>query len=188
MITRLLTFCNRVPRSLFTASRRVFVGLLPVLLLPACFAIAQSAGQENHVLQADECGDPGQISQIYKVCAGRVVEVPDGDSLVIDLRGCEVKEVGQGVSDGQGSGKTLVQLVCLEAPPLSDPVGRIARENLADRLLGKVVKALDPTGAVRIRGEIWSARSSADGSIPVGAAVKVDQVDGLTLVVSENGR
>jgi membrane-bound serine protease (ClpP class) len=40
---------------------------------------------------------------------------------------------------------------------------------------------LDPSGRVRVRGEIWNARSAAP--VPEGAPVRIQAVDGLTLVV-----
>ena len=46
---------------------------------------------------------------------------------------------------------------------------------------GEVVEACDPTGRVRVRGELWNARSGQ----PLGAGrlVRVTAVDGLTLEV-----
>jgi membrane-bound serine protease (ClpP class) len=41
--------------------------------------------------------------------------------------------------------------------------------------------ALDPAGRVRVRGEIWNARSSAP--VADGAAVRIEGVEGLTLLV-----
>jgi membrane protein implicated in regulation of membrane protease activity len=40
---------------------------------------------------------------------------------------------------------------------------------------------LDPAGRVRVRGEIWNARASSP--VPDGAAVRIQAVEGLTLVV-----
>jgi membrane-bound serine protease (ClpP class) len=54
----------------------------------------------------------------------------------------------------------------------------------AEGLLGEraeVIQELAPNGRVRLRGEIWSARS--DTAAAVGEAVRVADVDGLTLVV-----
>src|SRR5688572_19142127 len=54
----------------------------------------------------------------------------------------------------------------------------------AEGLVGEsaeVVEACDPSGRVRLRGEIWQARSSFPG--PVGEGVRVTGVEGLTLVV-----
>ena len=47
---------------------------------------------------------------------------------------------------------------------------------------GKVVMPCRPSGTVRVRGELWEARCA--GGADIGATVRVDAVDGLTLVVS----
>ena len=46
---------------------------------------------------------------------------------------------------------------------------------------GEVIEACDPDGRVRLRGEIWRARSSSLAA--VGEHVEVTDVDGLTLEV-----
>ena len=54
----------------------------------------------------------------------------------------------------------------------------------AEGLVGEraeVVEAISPTGRVRVRGELWSARSSRP-AIP-GQQVRITSVDGLTLEV-----
>jgi membrane-bound serine protease (ClpP class) len=48
-----------------------------------------------------------------------------------------------------------------------------------------VVEALDPTGRVRLRGEIWHARGAENAT--VGERVRVTGVDGLTLEVDRDG-
>jgi membrane-bound serine protease (ClpP class) len=47
---------------------------------------------------------------------------------------------------------------------------------------GEVVASLKPAGTVRVRGEVWSARSK-EGTIAGGERVKIDHVDGVVLVV-----
>jgi len=49
---------------------------------------------------------------------------------------------------------------------------------------GTVRRALDPDGSVFIRGEYWNA-SSVEGSLPVGATVCVDRIEGSRLYVRE---
>lgn len=49
-------------------------------------------------------------------------------------------------------------------------------------MTGTTVSVLDPTGQVRIRGEIWNA-SSAEGTIETGTDVRVVGRKGLTLIV-----
>lgn len=55
----------------------------------------------------------------------------------------------------------------------------------AEGLIGEraeVVAACDPTGRVRLRGELWRAR--ADRPVRAGDQVRVTGVDGLTLEVA----
>jgi membrane-bound serine protease (ClpP class) len=47
--------------------------------------------------------------------------------------------------------------------------------------LGTTVTRLEPTGTVRVRGTLWTARSSIP--IDVGEAIRVVRVDGLKLTV-----
>ena len=49
---------------------------------------------------------------------------------------------------------------------------------------GKVVSPLVPEGLVRIKGELWVAKS-ADGELDTGVEVTVVEQDGLKLVVRE---
>ena len=50
-------------------------------------------------------------------------------------------------------------------------------------LKGTVLGRLNPEGTVRVRGQTWKARSDLPQPIPSGAAVRVVQQQGLTLVV-----
>ncbi len=45
---------------------------------------------------------------------------------------------------------------------------------------------LNPKGQVLIKGEVWSARSADDSTIPVGTKVKVVRVSGLTIIVEKS--
>jgi membrane-bound serine protease (ClpP class) len=59
----------------------------------------------------------------------------------------------------------------------------------AEGLIGtraEVIETCEPSGRVRLRGEIWHARCPAGAS--VGERVKVTGVDGLTLEVERNGK
>ena len=47
---------------------------------------------------------------------------------------------------------------------------------------GEVIVRCAPVGRVRLRGEIWNARS--EEPVEPGEAVRVEAVDGLTLVVA----
>lgn len=58
----------------------------------------------------------------------------------------------------------------------------------ADTLIGEegvVTEALDPTGQVRVRGEVWAAKldDGATGPAAVGTSVVVWEIRGLTIVV-----
>jgi membrane protein implicated in regulation of membrane protease activity len=50
---------------------------------------------------------------------------------------------------------------------------------------GEVIVRCAPLGRVRLRGEIWNARS--EEPVERGAEVRVEAVDGLTLVVASPG-
>lgn len=66
---------------------------------------------------------------------------------------------------------------------------RLKKTTGAEAMIGaraKVVSSCRPEGTVRLKGELWQAR--CDGGADAGAAVRVQSVDGLTLVVSANGR
>src|SRR5215210_472177 len=55
----------------------------------------------------------------------------------------------------------------------------------AEGMVGARGTAIEPvadrTGRIRVRGEIWAARAAS--AVPAGAAVRVVQVDGLSLEV-----
>jgi membrane-bound serine protease (ClpP class) len=54
----------------------------------------------------------------------------------------------------------------------------------AEALVGEsveVVQACDPSGRVRVRGELWNARAAAP--LGVGEVARVTAVDGLTLEI-----
>jgi membrane-bound serine protease (ClpP class) len=57
---------------------------------------------------------------------------------------------------------------------------RTGVENLVGSV-GEVVEPLQPVGQVRVLGELWQARASDE--LGRGSAVRVVDVDGLTLVV-----
>jgi len=60
-----------------------------------------------------------------------------------------------------------------------------------EAMVGHVAVAmtpLAPTGQVEVRGEIWNARlTSGMETVPAGAEVRVESVDGLTLMVASRG-
>jgi membrane-bound serine protease (ClpP class) len=50
----------------------------------------------------------------------------------------------------------------------------------------EVIETCDPTGRVRLRGELWRARCTSRAE--VGDRVTITGVDGLTLEVERNGK
>jgi membrane-bound ClpP family serine protease len=52
-----------------------------------------------------------------------------------------------------------------------------------DGATGRVVEPCDPVGSVRVRGEVWSARTAAGGTIAHDAAIRVVGRDRLVLLV-----
>ena len=60
-----------------------------------------------------------------------------------------------------------------------------------EAMVGHVAVAmtpLAPTGQVEVRGEIWNARlASGMETVPAGAEVRDESVDGLTLMVASRG-
>ncbi|UMZ72593.1 NfeD family protein [Natranaerofaba carboxydovora] len=53
---------------------------------------------------------------------------------------------------------------------------------------GKVIKELAPEGLVKIRGELWRARSKSGEIIPIDVEVTVKEEDGIVLVVDKIGK
>ena len=62
----------------------------------------------------------------------------------------------------------------------------------ADRVIGREavvteeINNLKGQGAVAVGGVVWTARSTADASIPAGAVVRVERIEGVKLFVQEN--
>ena len=58
----------------------------------------------------------------------------------------------------------------------------------AEAMIGQeaeVVAACHPAGKVRVQGELWDAR--CDEGADVGESVRIESLEGLTLVVSRSG-
>ena len=59
-----------------------------------------------------------------------------------------------------------------------------------EELVGRdaeVREPLDPVGTIWVEGALWKARVEGDGSVAIGNRVKIESVDGLTLLVSPLG-
>ena len=61
----------------------------------------------------------------------------------------------------------------------------------ADRVIGMdgiLTEAIDPiagTGAVKVDGKVWTARSEAGKAIPEGTLVTVERIEGVRAIVAE---
>jgi membrane protein implicated in regulation of membrane protease activity len=67
--------------------------------------------------------------------------------------------------------------------PRRDPIPTGAEGLVGER--GEVIVRCAPVGRVRLRGEIWNARS--EEPLELDEQVRVEAVDGLTLVVARAG-
>ncbi len=67
-----------------------------------------------------------------------MAEVVDGDTLVVDIHVREIEFDGVTYTSPR-SGETTVQLACLAAPPVTEPIGMESKERLSARLLGREV-------------------------------------------------
>ncbi len=108
--------------------------LAATLLLVAVLAMAQQA---RAATAADPCGDPATVSNAYEAHFGRVQEVLDAVTLVVEVApeppgsqrfpGCAV-----------GSCRARIRLVALD-PPLNPQAAAAARQALAAAVLGEDV-------------------------------------------------
>ena len=62
----------------------------------------------------------------------------------------------------------------------------------ADRIIGQIAVVTEPidnvleTGAVKINGKIWTARSTTDAQIAIGTRVTVVEIRGVKAIVKPN--
>lgn len=87
----------------------------------------------------------------------------------------------------------VVAIVCIAATrPLArrfkNRHGDVATN--CDRYIGKVaevivdVNNIEAVGQVRVEGSVWSAKSTTDDILPVGTKVKVNNIEGVKMVVT----
>jgi membrane-bound serine protease (ClpP class) len=76
-------------------------------------------------------------------------------------------------------GALLIFMVYIFLPQLKKPV--TGREGMLG-LTGVAVETLDPTGRVRIKGELWNAET-IDNKVEKGEKIVVENIDGLNLLV-----
>ena len=109
----------------------------PLLLL--CFSAVETVDEPGRERSPDECGDPRRISQSYEVYESTVVEVVNGGTLVVDIHRRVVEFEGVTYTPPR-AGETTVQLTCLDAPQVSEPVGRDVhdRRHLRDESLAEL--------------------------------------------------
>ena len=87
----------------------------------------------------------------------------------------------------------VVSILCMLAirPLAAKYLNNKVEPTNADRIIGaetRVVENIDnlqATGAVRIAGMVWSARSENDAPIPVGTLVRVLRIEGVKVYVEE---
>ena len=89
---------------------------------------------------ADECGDPRAISQAYESFRGTVLEVTEGDTIVV-----KIEPLFPALPDLKALERpnpTTIQLVSIDAPRGSGAAAHRARAELASMVLGKNVAIL----------------------------------------------
>ena len=81
--------------------------------------------------------------------------------------------------------------LCLTRPLAKKYVNAKVQPTNADALIGKQcvviedIRNLDSTGAVKISGQVWSARAEEDGvSYKAGQVVTVCRIEGVKLIVN----
>ncbi len=136
---------------------RIAALLLFALMLPLSSSAARRDPLDGLLRPPDECGDPAMTSQAYEAFNATVLKVLDGDTLLLRC------------GEHSSCDKVQVQLACLEAPPLSSPVGWIAREKLSDRIQGEqVFVAVSPYQEV---GEDLNVMIQLPGGHPINEGV-----------------
>jgi endonuclease YncB( thermonuclease family) len=114
-------------------ARAGLAALLVCTLLPA----ATNAVPPNPLDPSDTCGDPMMVSDSYEAHWGKVVEVLDPVTVVIE---CVPDRLPAGYTPGPvRCVRDTLKLVQLEPPPSSSPLWEKARRGLERRTLGRVV-------------------------------------------------
>ena len=65
------------------------------------------------------------------------------------------------------------------------PERRMNAEALVSQRAEAITDVTDRAGRVKLRGEVWSARTDA-GVVPAGAVVRVVRIEGATAIVTSN--
>lgn len=115
------------------APRAYFAALLICTLAPA----ATNAAPLPNPRPPDSCGDPSLVSDAYEGHWGKVVEVVDPVTVVIE---CVRDPLPPGHTPGPvRCVRETLKLVQLEPPPASSPLWEKARRGLERRTLGRVL-------------------------------------------------
>ena len=83
-------------------------------------------------------------------------------------------------------------VAALIAASLSVGLGSRQQATNADRIIGQTAVVTEPidnvleTGAVKINGKIWTARSTTDAQIAIGTRVTVVEIRGVKAIVKPN--
>jgi len=83
-----------------------------------------------------------------------------------------------------------IVLMIVMIPVLREKINRKNVRTNADRVVGQIAVVTEdidndgPSGAVRVDGKVWTARSKDGEVIPKGAKVGVDCIDGVKLIVT----
>jgi endonuclease YncB( thermonuclease family) len=105
-----------------------------VMAVVGVATLAQGPSQDEQ--PANPCGDPNMVSQAYIACVGKVVDVLDGRTLLMEFNApCSS-------GDHEWNGRVRVRLVQLETPPLKSELGRRSKAALAARVMGTIVQVL----------------------------------------------
>jgi endonuclease YncB( thermonuclease family) len=115
------------------------------------------------VAMADECGDPATISDAYEVLRGSVLEVIEGDTLVVKTRPM-FSELPVLRAYARPNPVT-VRLVSIDAPHGSSPGAAESRAELRTLTLGRDVSIL--ISSVQVADESLTAMLEATGEVGI---------------------
>jgi micrococcal nuclease len=88
-------------------------------------ALAQDSKPSITDFSNDPCGNPMVVSTAYILVKGKVLEVIDGETLLVELTDKKRKRI---------------KLIGIDAPNLESPSGKSAKEYLANLVLGKTAE------------------------------------------------
>ncbi|MFN8161944.1 MAG: nodulation protein NfeD [Solirubrobacterales bacterium] len=120
------------------------------------------------------------------LAAGGIVALVLSGLLLFDAGGAPGVSVPAVIAIGTVLGLLLALVISRVARARREPV-RTGSEELVGEI-GEVRSRLDPEGQVFVEGALWRARlAERSGPLPAGGRVRVEAVEGLTLVVVPAG-